>query len=102
MDNLRYDAAKKRLYVGYEDEKTGAIGMVDVTTNKRLDDKFKLGAHPESFQLSASGPNIYGENFIHLTPNMLTARRFQIPNRALHVGVPEPLLRSTEIDSSPK
>src|ERR1700733_10612448 len=59
VDNLRYDAAEKRLYVGYGDGKTGAIGMVDAATDKRLDDEFKLGAHPESFQLSASGQNIY-------------------------------------------
>lgn len=59
VDNLRYDAAEKRLYVGYGDEKTGAIGMVDAATNERLDDEFKLGAHPESFQLAASGQNIY-------------------------------------------
>src|ERR1019366_8379566 len=59
VDNLRYDEAEKRLYVGYGDEKTGAIGIVDAATNKRLDDEFKLGAHPESFQLAASGPNIY-------------------------------------------
>jgi DNA-binding beta-propeller fold protein YncE len=59
VDNLRYDAAEKRLYVGYGDEKTGAIGMVDAATNKRLADEYKLGAHPESFQLSASGSNIY-------------------------------------------
>jgi hypothetical protein len=59
VDNLRYDAAEKRLYVGYGDEKTGAIGMVDAVTNKRMDDLAKLGAHPESFQLSASSPNIY-------------------------------------------
>ena len=59
VDNLRYDAAEKRLYVGYGDEKTGAIAVVDAATNKRLDDEFKLGAHPESFQVAASGPNIY-------------------------------------------
>ncbi|HYM74363.1 MAG TPA: YncE family protein [Candidatus Dormibacteraeota bacterium] len=59
VDNLRYDAAEKRLYVAYGDDKTGAIGIVDAATNKRLDDVSKLGAHPESFQLSASGPNIY-------------------------------------------
>jgi DNA-binding beta-propeller fold protein YncE len=45
--------------VGYGDEKTGAIGIVDAATNKRMDDVAKLGAHPESFQLSASSPNIY-------------------------------------------
>ena len=56
VDNLRYDAAAKRLYVGYGD---GAIAMVDAATNKRLEQEFKLGAHPESFQLEKSGPNIY-------------------------------------------
>ncbi|MGB8061237.1 MAG: hypothetical protein WCF26_05030 [Candidatus Sulfotelmatobacter sp.] len=59
VDNLRYDAADKRVYVGYGDEKTGAIAMVDALTNKRLDQEFELGAHPESFQLGTSGPNIY-------------------------------------------
>ncbi len=59
VDNLRYDAAQKRVYVGYGDEKTGAIAMVDVLTNKRLDQEFKLGAHPESFQLASSSPEIY-------------------------------------------
>jgi len=59
VDNLRYDAAEKRVYIGYGDEKTGAIGLVDAATNKRLDEEFKLGAHPESFQLSGSDRNIY-------------------------------------------
>ena len=59
VDNLRYDATEKRLYVGYGDEKTGAIGVVDAATNKRLDDVAKLGVHPESFQLSASSRIIY-------------------------------------------
>jgi DNA-binding beta-propeller fold protein YncE len=59
VDNLRYDAASKRVYVGYGDEEAGAIAMVDAPTNKRLDGEFKLGAHPESFQLEKSGPHIY-------------------------------------------
>ncbi len=59
VDNLRYDPTQKRLYLGYGDEKTGAIAMVDAATNKRLEQEFKLGAHPESFQLSSSGPEIY-------------------------------------------
>jgi DNA-binding beta-propeller fold protein YncE len=59
VDNLRYDTAKKRLYVGYGDEEEAAIGAIDVTTNKRLDEIYKLGAHPESFQLESSGPHIY-------------------------------------------
>ena len=59
VDNLRYDAASKRVYVGYGDDEGGAIAIVDAATNQRLDLEFKLGAHPESFQLEAHGPNIY-------------------------------------------
>jgi DNA-binding beta-propeller fold protein YncE len=58
-DNLRYDPAEKRVYVGYGDDETAAIGMVDATTNERVDEEFKAGAHPESFQLETSGSNIY-------------------------------------------
>ena len=59
-DNLRYDAANKRVYVGCGDnEKTGAIGTIDAVTNVRLDATYKLGGEPESFQLEKSGPNIY-------------------------------------------
>ena len=58
VDNLRYDAANKRVYVGYGEDETGAIGAVDATTNERLEEEYKLGAHPESFQLETSGPNI--------------------------------------------
>src|SRR5205807_251220 len=57
VDNLRYDAANKRVYVGYGEDETGAIGAVDAT-NERLEEEYKLGAHPESFQLETSGPNI--------------------------------------------
>jgi DNA-binding beta-propeller fold protein YncE len=76
VDNLRYDAAEKRLYVGYGDEKTGAIGMVDAATNRRLDDEFKLGAHPESFQLAGSGPNIY--------VNLPDLKQIAVINRSTH------------------
>jgi hypothetical protein len=59
-DNLRYDAATKRVYVGCgDDEKTGAIAAVDAVTNQRLDEEYKIGGEPESFQLEKSGPNIY-------------------------------------------
>ena len=58
-DNLRYDAATKRVYVGCgDDEKTSAIAVVDAMTNQRIDE-YKLGGEPESFQLEKSGPNIY-------------------------------------------
>jgi DNA-binding beta-propeller fold protein YncE len=59
VDNLRYDAATHRVYVGYGDEETGAIGVVDASSNERLAEEYKLGAHPESFQLESAGPNIY-------------------------------------------
>src|ERR1700751_4748587 len=59
VDNLRYDADKKQVYVGYGSGETGAIGGVEATTNQRLPKQFKLGAHPESFQLESAGPNIY-------------------------------------------
>ncbi len=59
-DNLRYDAATKRVYVGCgDDEKNGAIAAVDAMTNQRLDEEYKIGGEPESFQLESSGPNIY-------------------------------------------
>lgn len=76
VDNLRYDAADKRVYVGYGDEKTGAIAMVDALTNKRLDQEFKLGAHPESFQLAASGPEIY--------VNLPDLKQIAVVNRSTH------------------
>jgi DNA-binding beta-propeller fold protein YncE len=59
VDNLRYDAANKLVYVGYGDGDEGAIGVVDAATNQRLAKNYKLGAHPESFQLEHSGANIY-------------------------------------------
>ena len=59
-DNLRYEAATKRVYVGCGDsEKNAAIAAVDGMTNKRLDEVYKLGGEPESFQLEKNGPNIY-------------------------------------------
>ena len=59
VDNLRYDASRHRVYVGYGEEETGAIGTVDALTNERLPEQYKLGAHPESFQLESQGPNVY-------------------------------------------
>jgi YVTN family beta-propeller protein len=59
VDNLRYDPATTRVYVGYGEDETGAIASVDAMTNERLGKEYELGAHPESFQLETSGPNIY-------------------------------------------
>src|SRR5438105_3687786 len=59
-DNMRYDEATKRVYVGCgNDEKNSAIAAVDAMTNRRLDEVYKVGGEPESFQLEKSGPNIY-------------------------------------------
>jgi DNA-binding beta-propeller fold protein YncE len=76
VDNLRYNATEKRLYVGYGDGKDGAIGVVDVVTNKRLEEEFKLGAHPEAFQLSRSGPNLY--------VNLPDLNQIVVVNRSTH------------------
>jgi len=46
-DNVRYDPAQKRLYVGYG---RGALGIFDVAAGKRAGD-VKLDGHPECFQL---------------------------------------------------
>lgn len=76
VDNLRYDAANKRVYVGFGDDETAAIGAVDVATNARTDEEYKLGAHPESFQLETSGPNIY--------VNVPDLKQIAVINRSTH------------------
>lgn len=58
-DQLRYDPAAKRVYVAYGDEAESAIGVFDATTSKKIGTDFKLGAHPESFQLEEKGPKIF-------------------------------------------
>jgi hypothetical protein len=59
-DNLRYDSNTQRVYVGCgDDEKTGAIAMIDAATNQRLPEEYKLGGEPEAFQLEKSGPRIF-------------------------------------------
>ncbi len=57
-DNLRYDPAAKRVYVGFGEDETGAIGVIDPATMEHLKD-FKLGSHTESFQLEKNGPRIF-------------------------------------------
>jgi len=53
-DNLRYDPAHKRIYVGYG---SGALGEINGDGNKVAD--IKLDAHPESFQLEKNSLRIY-------------------------------------------
>ena len=54
-DNIRYDAARKKLYIGYGN---GALGAIDPSTLKQLG-RITLPGHPESFQLEKAGSNIY-------------------------------------------
>jgi len=54
-DNLRYDAAAKRIYVGHG---RGALGVIDVASDEIVAD-IRLKAHPESFQLEQSGARIF-------------------------------------------
>src|ERR1700732_1965720 len=55
-DNLRYDAAAKKIYLGYGD---GAIAVIDPVTNKRLPTEYKFEGHPEGFQLETKGARIF-------------------------------------------
>src|SRR5258706_980674 len=54
-DNVRYDPAAKRLYVGYG---SGALAIIDAEKAQKVAD-IKLDAHPESFQLEKSGKRIF-------------------------------------------
>lgn len=73
VDNLRYDSATQRVYVGFGEDETGAIGMVDAASGERLQKEYKIGAHPESFQLESAGPNIY--------VNVLDLKQIAVINR---------------------
>lgn len=57
-DNVRYDAASKKVFVGYGGD-DGGIGMIDPATDERVGTDFKTGGHPESFQVEASGAHIF-------------------------------------------
>src|ERR1700726_17875 len=108
-DNLRYDPDNKRIYVGCgDDEKNAAIATIDAATNQRLDEEYKLGGEPESFQLETSGPNIYvnipdlkqiaviNRNTKEITRWPLTGLRLNFPmaldeaDHRLFVGIREP------------
>jgi hypothetical protein len=54
-DNVRYDAANKKIYVGYGN---GGIAIIDATTFKLITETKLLG-HPESFQIDKSAKKIY-------------------------------------------
>jgi len=54
-DNVRYDEAAKRIYVGYGN---GALAALDAKTGAKLAD-LKLAGHPESFGLETGGNRIF-------------------------------------------
>jgi DNA-binding beta-propeller fold protein YncE len=54
-DNVRYDEATKKIYVGFGN---GGIAVVSALDGKQLG-SIKLSAHPEAFQLEKSGNRIF-------------------------------------------
>jgi len=70
-DNLRYDPAHKRIYVGYG---SGGLGEIDGDGNKVAD--IKLDAHPESFQLEKNSLRIY--------VNLPKSRKVAVVDREKH------------------
>jgi hypothetical protein len=54
-DNIRWDSATNRLFVGYG---SGGLAVIDPSTFKRIAD-IPLGSHPESFQLDPNSDRIF-------------------------------------------
>jgi len=54
-DNVRYDPARKQIYVGYG---TGTLGIIDTISGQKIAE-IPLAGHPESFRLEAGGPRIF-------------------------------------------
>ena len=54
-DNLRYDANRQQIVVGYGN---GAIGLIDGKSDKLLGD-VPIAGHPEAFQLEQTGSRIF-------------------------------------------
>jgi len=74
-DNIRYDTAKKQIYLGYG---KGSLAVIDAITGKHLRD-ILLAGHPESFQLESSGPRIF--------VNVPTAKQIAVVDREKKVVV---------------
>jgi hypothetical protein len=83
VDNLRYDAVSKRVYVAHGDGETAGIAVISAETNQRLAQDFKLGAHPESFQLEKAGPAIF--------VNLPDLNEIAVINRVTHAITKWPL-----------
>jgi DNA-binding beta-propeller fold protein YncE len=70
-DNLRYDSARDRVYVGFG---SGALGEMDSVGQKIAETK--LDAHPESFQLEKGSSRIY--------MNLPGSRKIAVVDREAH------------------
>ena len=57
-DNVRYDPATDRAYVGYGEGSGAALGVLDLKTGTKIAG-IKLSGHPESFQLEKNGNRIF-------------------------------------------
>jgi DNA-binding beta-propeller fold protein YncE len=57
-DNIRYDPASGRAYVGYGTGDRSALGVIDVDKGAKVAD-IELSGHPESFQLESDGNRIF-------------------------------------------
>jgi len=58
VDNMRYDANSQLLFAGAGEAALGELAVIDPIKMERVY-SFKLGSHPESFQLNKSGTRIY-------------------------------------------
>ena len=54
-DNVRFDSAAKKIYVGFG---SGGIAVVNVADGKQIG-SIKLSAHPEAFELEKNGERIF-------------------------------------------
>jgi DNA-binding beta-propeller fold protein YncE len=54
-DNVRYDSATRKVYVGFG---SGGIAIVNATDGKQIG-SIKLSAHPEAFELEKNGRRIF-------------------------------------------
>jgi glutamine cyclotransferase len=54
-DNVRYDSAAKKIYVGFG---SGGIAIINAADGKQLS-SIKLSAHPEAFELEKNGKRIF-------------------------------------------
>src|SRR6185437_11002842 len=80
-DNVRFDAEKKHVYVGYGGA-SGALAVMNEDGTKVAE--IPLDAHPESFQLEKNGPRL----FVNLPKSQKVAVVDRTRHRSLPPGEP--------------